>query len=143
MRYPPLHLANMIQRQIDDLAQYCRQKGMADPVVDQFPNGGLLIRINDVDIGSGWNHQSVNVLFVAPPGYPNGQPDCFWVEPKGLRLANGATPKASNDSNPIPGDTVPNRQTTWFSWHVQSWNPSTDTLRGYFKVIMDRFAQAQ
>lgn len=133
----------MIQHQINQLADYCRQKEMAEPIVEKFPNGSHLIRIDNVDIGPGWNRQTANVLFVAPPGYPAGQPDCFWVEPKGLRLANGTTPKATNDSNPIPGDTMPGRQTTWFSWHVQSWNPSTDTLRHYFKVILERFSQVQ
>ena len=133
----------MIDSQIKDLEVFCNRKGNARPVAEPLNNGGVLIRVNDVSIGPGWIPSTANILFVAPPGYPAAQPDCFWVEPRGLRLASGATPKGSNDSNPIPGDNTSNRQTTWFSWHVQSWNPSTDTLRDYFKVILHRFEQAQ
>jgi hypothetical protein len=106
-----------------------------------MPNGGLLIKVVGVPI-TGWNRPTADVLFVAPPGYPNAAPDCFWVEPSNFRLVNGATPQASNDGNPIPGDTEV-RSTTWFSWHVQSWNPNTDSLVGYFHQILDRLQPAR
>lgn len=108
-----------------------------------LPNGGYLIDIPEVDIGAGWNRKTANVLFVAPPGYPAAQPDCFWVEPSEFRLENGATPQASNDSNAIPSDTNPNRRTTWFSWHLQSWDPNRDSLQTFFKVIMSRLKPAR
>jgi hypothetical protein len=96
-----------------------------------------------VDIGPGWSQPQVTVLFLAPPGYPAAQPDCFWVEPTGLRLAGGGTPQNTNDSNPIPGDTAQGRKTTWFSWHVQGWNPNSDSLVTFFKVIMKRLKPAR
>ncbi|MBI3504677.1 MAG: hypothetical protein HY059_07535 [Proteobacteria bacterium] len=126
----------MIDRQLQDLTEVRRVDGGPEPLRIDLPNGGVLIRVPGVRV-TGWNRDVIDVLFVAPPGYPAAQPDCFWVEPSEFRLANGATPKASNDSNPIPGEVQP-RSTTWFSWHVQGWNPSRDTLKTYFKVILDR-----
>ena len=107
----------------------------------QMPNGGSLIKVKGVPI-TGWNRETADVLFVAPPGYPSAAPDCFWVEPSNFRLANGGTPQASNDGNPIPGDTEA-RSTTWFSWHVQGWNPNTDSMIGYFHLILDRLRPAR
>lgn len=82
----------------------------------------------------------MTLLFVAPPGYPASQPDCFWVEPTGIRLARGQTPQGTNDSNAIP---EVGTRGTWFSWHVQHWNPNHDNLVTYAKVIMRRFHQLQ
>jgi hypothetical protein len=113
------------------------------PACDPLPNGAYLIRVPDVDIGLGWTRRSVNILFVAPPGYPAAQPDCFWVEPDGLRLEGGGTPQNSNDSNPIPGDIANGRKTTWFSWHLQTWDPNRDSLLTYFNVIMKRMKPAR
>src|SRR5580658_3269177 len=79
-------------------------------------SGAHLIEIPGYVLPSGWNRREATILFVAPPGYPGAQPDCFWVDTAGLRLANGGTPQASNDANPIPG--VNGRSTTWFSWHL-------------------------
>ena len=132
----------MISAQLQQLAEHCTASGFQLPVPAQMPNGGMLIRIPAVPV-TGWNRPSVDVLFVAPPGYPAAQPDCFWVEPNNFRLAGGRTPQNSNDGNPIPGDFVRGRSTTWFSWHVQSWNPSRDTLITFFKVILARLTPAR
>lgn len=35
----------------------------------------------NVSLPAGWNRQVSGILFLAPPGYPAAQPDCFWVEP--------------------------------------------------------------
>lgn len=114
----------------------------ADASKEALPNGAWLISVPGVKLPVGWNRNDVTVLFVAPPGYPAAQPDCFWVEPGGLRLQNGGTPQASNDSNPIPGDTK-QRNMTWFSWHLQTWNPNTDSLVTYFNVAMQRLNPAR
>ena len=132
----------MIDEQLKDLAKRCRKLGCDGPRKTDLPNGGVLIEIAKYKV-QGWNRPTVNILFLVPPGYPAGQPDCFWVEPSGLRLADGSTPKNTSDGNQIPGDLKPDRSTTWFSWHVQSWNPSQDTLSIYFKVIRDRLTPAR
>ena len=132
----------MIEGQLRELAEFRRKEGGAEPTTSPLPGGAVLIRVPAVSV-TGWNRPAVDLLFVAPPGYPSAQPDCFWVEPSDFRLANGTTPKASNDANPIPGEPPGARSTTWFSWHVQSWNPSRDSLKTYFKVIMDRLKTAE
>lgn len=100
-----------------------------------LPSGAHLITIPDVLLPAGWNRATETIYFLAPPGYPGGQPDCFWVGQVNFRLANGATPQASNDANPIP---EVGQRGTWFSWHLQTWNPNTDSLLTYFNVIMQR-----
>lgn len=108
-----------------------------------LPNGGVLISIDNVPLDDDWNRRQTKVLFVQPPGYPGAAPDCFWAEPAALRLKNGGTPQNTNDSNPIPGDPQPGRSVTWFSWHVQAWNPSSDQLTKFFQLILDRLKPAR
>jgi hypothetical protein len=132
----------MIAEQLEELRILRERENGGAPTATVLPNGGHLIRVPDVVV-SGWNRPTANVLFVAPPGYPGAQPDCFWVEPANFRLANGGTPANTNDSNPIPGDTNPGRSTTWFSWHVQAWNPNTSTLATFFNVIQRRLKTPQ
>lgn len=133
-----------MQAHQDEFIKFCKDAGYADPTFTPLGNGGILVEIENVDIKEqGWNRDNAKVIFFAPPGYPAAQPDCFWVEPAGLRLANGSTPQASNDSNPIPSDVKPGRSTTWFSWHLQSWNPNKDALVTYFNVIMRRLMPAR
>ncbi|HEY1697328.1 MAG TPA: E2/UBC family protein [Polyangiaceae bacterium] len=105
-------------------------------VLTPLGTGAHLVEIPGYALPAGWNRREATILFVAPPGYPGAQPDCFWVDAAGLRLANGATPKASNDASPIPG--VSGRSTTWFSWHLQNWNPNNDSLLTYLNVITQR-----
>jgi hypothetical protein len=110
-----------------------------------LPNGGHLIEVPNVQLPPGWSQKAVTVLFVVPPGYPAAQPDCFWVEVNGpgrLRLEGGGTPQNSNDTNPIPGLNPP-RPVTWFSWHLQNWNPNQSSLVTYFNVIMQRLRPAR
>jgi|ERR1700733_3390491 Prokaryotic E2 family E len=133
----------MIDSQLTQLVSERKRDGAPEPTARLLPNGGYLITIPGVDIGQGWSERTVTVLFVAPPGYPAARPDCFWVEPCGLRVAGGGTPQNTNDSNAIPGDDVPGRRTTWFSWHLQTWNPNTDSLLTFYHVIMNRLIPAR
>lgn len=119
-----------IEQQIQLLAGVC-----AGATATPIASGGHLITIPDYDLAPGWSLKRVVLLFLAPPGYPAAQPDCFWVEPTGIRLQNGNTPQNTNDSNPIPGV---GQRGTWFSWHVQQWNPNHDSLVTYFRVIERR-----
>jgi hypothetical protein len=132
----------MLEAQFEELKKRIHDRKLGTEVtMAPMSNGGSLIRVVGIPL-TGWNRQTANVLFFAPPGYPSAQPDCFWVEEAGLRLANGGTPQNTNDSNPIPGDPLP-RSTTWFSWHVLSWNPNKDSLVGFFHTIMDRLRPAR
>lgn len=113
-------------------------------VCKALPSGAHLIEITDFVMPPGWNLAKATLLFVAPPGFPAAQPDCFWVESIGervpVRLQNGATPQNTNDANPIPDI---GQRGTWFSWHLQTWNPNTDTLMTYFNVIWQRLKPAR
>jgi hypothetical protein len=100
-----------------------------------LPTGGHLITIPNHRMPRGWNRDVVTILFLAPPGYPAAQPDCFWVEPGGVRLENNSTPQGTNDTNPIPGV---GPRGTWFSWHLQGWNPNVDSFLRYFRAIQQR-----
>jgi hypothetical protein len=134
----------MTTEQFAELQARLRERSPAsEAALLPLPNGGSLIKVTQVALGLGWNRPTADVLFVAPPGYPSAAPDCFWVQPTGLRLANGGTPQNSNDSNPIPGDNEPGRLTTWFSWHVQGWNPNMNSLWTYYLVILDRLRPAR
>ncbi|MHB9004834.1 MAG: E2/UBC family protein [Coriobacteriia bacterium] len=100
-----------------------------------MPSGAHRVTIIGETLPSGWTRDDATILFIAPPGFPVAQPDCFWVEPSGLRLASGDTPQNTNDANPIP---EVSRNFTWFSWHLQGWNPNHDSLMTYFNVIRQR-----
>ena len=132
----------MIEMQFQELMKHSCRYGCKGAQLIALPSGGNLIEIPKLKV-EGWNRSTTNLLFLLPPGYPSGAPDCFWVEPKGFRLENGGTPINSNDANPIPGDVNPERTTTWFSWHVESWNPNRDTLVTYFNVILSRLSPAR
>lgn len=132
----------MIDAHLEALAEYCAKNKLPAPVSALMPNGGVLVRIPALPV-TGWNRPAADILFVAPPGYPAAQPDCFWVEPNGFRLANGQTPQNANDGNPIPGDIQPTRSTTWFSWHLQSWDPTRNSLITFFNVILGRLTPAR
>jgi hypothetical protein len=122
-----------IEQQTQDL-----KKQYPEAVVIPQSSGAHMIEVRKYKLPPGWNRSIVTIIFLAPPGYPAAQPDCFWVEPEepgGIRLANGATPEGSNDTNPIPGI---GPRGTWFSWHLQHWNPNCDTLLTYLNVIKQR-----
>ena len=133
----------MIEAQLQQLSEFRNRDGAPDASATSLRNGGFIVTVPEVDIGPGWSQTRVDVLFLIPPGYPAARPDCFWVHPTGLRLADGSTPQNTNDSNAIPGDDRTDRKTTWFSWHLQSWDPNKDTLTRYFNAIMQRLKPAR
>lgn len=132
----------MINQQFAELQGYLRdEKGLPAELL-RLNNGGYLITVKNVPIRDGWNQQVVDVLFIAPPGYPAARPDCFWVTPQ-LRLANGTMPQSANDGSPIPVDTPPASPLTWFSWHLQTWDPNVDKLVTFYNVILKRLIPAR
>lgn len=119
--------------------------------------GEYLIVIPGVEL-TGYTHNICTVLFVAPPGFPCAQPDHFWVDipnlllnpplekvehdADGTYLCNHIVPQNTNRSNLISG--FPEwKDLTWFSWHLQSWNPNTCSLYTYFMVIHHRLTPAR
>lgn len=105
-------------------------------VVTLLPSGSRLIEIRNYKLAAGWDQQQpVTVIFIVPPAFPAAQPDCFWVDPGPIRFNGGQTPQNCNDTNPIP---EVGQRGTWFSWHMQDWNPNWHTLMSYIKVIEQR-----
>ena len=96
-------------------------------------DGSHLISVAEVELPDGWSKASVQVKFIAPVGYPLARPDCFWTD-FDLRLINNCVPK-NTGANAIPHV---GGQHLWFSWHVGSWNPNSDSLLTYMYVIKRR-----
>jgi hypothetical protein len=132
----------MIEEQFAQLQAYLRdEKGLVSEQ-QRLTTGGHLITVRSVPIRNGWSRSTTDVLFLAPPGFPAARPDCFWVSPQ-LRLASGAVPQNTNEGTPIPGDPVPARPFTWFSWHLQTWDPNRDRLATFYSAIIKRLIPAR
>jgi Prokaryotic E2 family E len=104
-----------------------------EALLERIADGSHLITIPNLPLPAGWSKTVIDLKFVAPVGYPFSRPDCFWTDPD-LRLANGATPQ-NTGANPIPHVGTPQ---LWFSWHVATWNPNSDNLLTYLRVVERR-----
>ena len=108
--------------------------------INELPSGAALITVPDIPIPPGWNVSVITIRFIAPVGYPNAQPDCFWIRPE-IKLKNGVIPKNTSTSQ------IPETSDTWFwfSWHLDSgqWNPNCNDLLTYFSVVMSRFRELE
>ena len=108
--------------------------------IKELPSGAFLITVPEITIPPGWNIGVAAIRFIVPVGYPNAQPDCFWIQPA-IQLSNGTVPKnASTNRIPETTDTW-----FWFSWHLKSgqWKPNRDDLLTYFFVLMSRFEKLE
>lgn len=122
----------LLDEQVDEI-----KKIFSDVSVQTFGDGTSHIFIPSLKLPAGWNQVETSVSFLVPVGYPMAKPDCFWTDIN-LRLANGATPQ-NTGINPMPNVA---EQKLWFSWHLEKWNPSTDTLMTFLRVIQNRFSRA-
>jgi hypothetical protein len=135
-----------LEQQLQVLKDYEKYQ---DANMQPLPGGAHLIEIPNVPIPPGWNVTGTKapvtkatILFIAPAGYPAAKPDCFWLQVTGLRFNGEGTPNAANENTLIPGLTPP-RPATWFSWHVQTWDPNKDSLATYMAIIMQRLKPAR
>lgn len=103
---------------------------------ERLPDGSFAVVVPDLPLPEGWTAKTATVRFIAPVGYPQSRPDCFWTDPQ-LRLAAGQVPQ-NTGSNAMPHGPAP---LLWFSWHVQTWSPNADTLTTFLNVIRKRFAE--
>jgi Prokaryotic E2 family E len=109
-----------------------------DVQVSEVPGAGTMVTLPALTVPLGWNKQSTSVHFFAPVGYPFAKPDCFWAD-EDLRLASGALPQNANCENPMPGL---GKRALWFSWHMEQWNASRDSLLTWLASINERLARA-
>jgi Prokaryotic E2 family E len=127
----------MISEQFLELQGYLQEFKNQGADIQRRADGSYLITIKGVDLPAGWNPRKVDIFFVAPPGYPAAKPDCFWVSPP-VRLSNGAIPQSANEGTPLPYDLTPGRPLTWFSWHLQVWDPNRSRLENFYRAIVQR-----
>jgi hypothetical protein len=103
----------------------------------RIADGSCVITVPDVELPAGWNAKTTTIRFVAPVGYPNSKPDCFWTDPH-LKVSGSPNPPQNTGPNPLPNSPGP---LLWFSWHTQRWSPNFDSLLTYFRVIKNRLLQ--
>lgn len=100
-------------------------------------SGGWQVDIANVCLPKGWSHEKTTVVFLVPHAYPAAALDCFWT--RDALNVNGLRPKSSNDTNPMPDGSLG----TWFAWRPQIWDPNSDTLSSYVRVITNRLRQVR
>jgi hypothetical protein len=127
----------MISEQFIELQSYLQEFKNQGSEIQRRADGSYLITIKGVELAEGWNPRKVDILFIAPPGYPAAKPDCFWVSPP-VRLPNGAIPQSANEGTALPYDVIPGRRLTWFSWHLQLWDPNRSRLEHFYRAIFQR-----
>ena len=119
-----------VQRDFDELKAV-----VPEAAIKELPDGTAWITVPKVRLlpNGAWNADATTVFFVAPMGYPQARPDCFWAD-EHLRLASGGVPKNTG----IQAVPMAPGQYLWFSWHVNQWDPSKDDFITYLNVIKKR-----
>jgi hypothetical protein len=125
----------IMERRLQELELLRRKYGQ----VDHGPNLDWVL-FKTFPLPNGWNNQSTELLILIPPGYPTTPPDNFYVR-NGLRLFSGAPPGNYSENQNLLGN-------SWgqFSFHAQSWNPSSDfqigdSLRTFIAGVERRLAE--
>jgi hypothetical protein len=102
-------------------------------VLTPNPDGTFTVFIPSMKLAGQWNRSTADVWFLIPVGFPGAKPDCFWTT-GGLKLKNGNPPQ-NTGANPLPFGQA---GLLWFSWHVATWSPLSDTILTYVHVIEGR-----
>lgn len=125
---------------MDPLTQQYEELKAAYPAarLEQRPDGSAVVDVDDVPLVDGWTASKTRVRFVVPVGYPVARPDCFWVSAD-LRLKHGAMP-ANSGMNKNHGGVD---DLLYFSYHPSTWDPNSDRLVTYFRLVQRRLAEAK
>lgn len=96
--------------------------------------GWSFLVISGYGLPAGFQPGTVDLLVKLPPGFPDAQPDMFWVYPA-VKTPSGSLPR-STSMEPLLG-----RQWQRFSWHLAAgaWQPGVSTLRDFMRCISARF----
>ena len=124
-----------MERRLQEIELLRRKYG----VVDHSPNlDWVLFKVFPLPVG--WNAQFTELLILIPSGYPTTPPDNFYVR-NGLKLLGGGLPGNYSENQSVLGN-------SWgqFSFHVQSWSPSSDfeagdSLRTFIVGVERRLAE--
>lgn len=110
--------------------EYLKSKGFKYTLT---PSGNeIMLVFPDFPVSSPpHNRCNVDLLVRLPPGYPNANPDMFWVVPE-LRLANGQHPEAASTFETHLG-----RQWQRFSRHYKGdqWRAGVDGIWTHLNFI--------
>jgi len=104
--------------------------------------GHHLIFVPSVKLPKQYRENICTVLFIAPPGFPAACPDHFFTDIEVRCDKSLAMPHNTNLGN---GDLLRHlgwpqwKESMWWSWHMQMWNPNQSSLFTYMKVIEQRF----
>jgi hypothetical protein len=115
---------------LNDHVQQLGEQGYTVEVIEQGSEIGIVFHNYPIP-DSIWNRETVDLLVITHPSYPNAKMDMFWVDPAIARKDGGAINGGTNAGK---------LGKTWqqFSWHVQSWNPAHDSLITYLDVVNER-----
>jgi hypothetical protein len=96
--------------------------------------GWSLLVVSDYQLPEGYQPRSVELLVKLPPGFPDAQPDMFWVYPA-VNTSAGNPPRATTMERLLC------KQWQRFSWHLAkgAWKPGISTLRDFLRCIAARF----
>jgi hypothetical protein len=97
--------------------------------------GMVCIVIHNYQLARSFNKVMTDLLIMLPLSYPSGKPDMFWIDSDVL-LSGGAIPQSADQI-----ETHLNRQWRRFSWHLATWNPSTDNLITYIEFVNARLSK--
>ena len=96
--------------------------------------GWSFLVISDYALPTGFQPGAVELLIKLPPGFPDAQPDMFWVSPS-VKTANGSLPRATCIEQLL------GREWQRFSCHLAAgaWQPGSSTLADFMRCITGRF----
>lgn len=101
--------------------------------IHKQPGGWSFLVISGYQLPGGFQPGGVDLLVKLPPGFPDAQPDMFWVHPA-VKTAFGTLPRATCIEQLLGKD--------WqrFSWHLSAgaWQPGVSTLRDFMRCIAAR-----
>ena len=115
-----------------------KMPGYEAATIEHVAGHPSVVVIPGVELPSGWSKPITTARFALPPGYPFGNPDCFFADCD-LRLAGGQMPQ-NTGIQLIPGRAA---QQLWFSWHPKTWNANRDSLQTYMRLINQRFTEVR
>lgn len=102
-------------------------------IVTQRQDGIIDLEIPAFELPAGWTKAQTSVLVTVPVGYPDNKPQGFFVD-SDLQLASGQQAGGLSGAQMING-----RNWNAFCWNSAEWNPQTDGLRKYVKIMLCRF----
>lgn len=97
------------------------------------PGGWSFLVVSSYTLPTGFHPGEVELLIKLPPGFPDAQPDMFWVYPP-VKTAQGTLPRATCM------ELLLGKEWQRFSWHLApgAWRPGASTLRDFMRCVSGR-----